>query len=36
MKHVPLLLAAAVVVAACSGGNGPLPRGKASAALVNL
>ena len=33
MKHFILLLSVAACVAACTGGNGPLPRGKASAAL---
>ena len=33
MKHFILLLSVAAFVAACAGGNGPLPRGKASAAL---
>ena len=33
MKHLSLLVAASLAFAACSGGNGPLPRAKASAGL---
>ena len=33
MKHFILLLSVAALVAACTDGNGPLPRGKAPAAL---
>ena len=33
MKRLTLLLAAAVLVAACISGKGPLPRAKASAQL---